>query len=265
MIGFRILRRARKVDAQVVAAVSRDSRRQRQRLDVPHERRRSAPAARCTRAGDGGPAFTVKTRPGDNLMVHKALDLAEPGDVIVVDAGGDLTNAIIGEIMSTYANARGIAGIVIDGAIRDADEIRANDFPVYAAGVTHRGPYKDGPGEINVPVAIDGMVIEPGDLVLGDGDGILCVPYDATAAVLAAASEKQKVEAREIGAAANGRAGSRVGRRTLAPARMRDVRANSNRRKYDAGDVAQVVIGAALLAVAAVARAQQAIPTGRSS
>jgi len=149
-----------------------------------------------------GPACTVKVFPGDNLMIHKALDLAEPGDVIVVDAGGDLTNALIGEIMSTYANARGIAGFVIDGAIRDADEIRGNDFPVYAAGVTHRGPYKDGPGEINVPVAIDGMVIEPGDLVLGDGDGILCVPYDATAAVLAAASEKQKVEAREIGAAA---------------------------------------------------------------
>jgi len=149
-----------------------------------------------------GPALTVKTRPGDNLMVHKALDLAERGDVIVVDAGGDLTNALIGEIMSTYAAARGIAGIVIDGAIRDADEIRANAFPVYAAGVTHRGPYKDGPGEINVPVAIDGMVIAPGDLVLGDGDGILCVPFDSTAAVLAAAQEKQKVEAREIGAAA---------------------------------------------------------------
>ena len=116
--------------------------------------------------------------------------------MIVVDAGGDLTNALIGEIMSTYARARGIAGMVIDGAIRDADEIRASDFPVYAAGVTHRGPYKDGPGEINVPIAIDGMVIEPGDLILGDGDGILCVPFDATAAVLAAAQEKQKLEAR---------------------------------------------------------------------
>ena len=145
-----------------------------------------------------GPAFTVKTRPGDNLMVHKALDLAEPGDVLVVDAGGDLTNAIIGEIMSGYANARGLAGMVINGAIRDADEIRAKPFPVFAAGVTHRGPYKDGPGEINVPVALGGMVIEPGDLVLGDGDGLLCVPYDATAAVYALASEKQKVEEREI-------------------------------------------------------------------
>ena len=202
MIGFRILRRARKVDERVVQ----------QFREIPVANvsdsmyRMSAGGARLRPMHKGGrmagPALTVKTRPGDNLMVHKALDLAERGDVIVVDAGGDLTNALIGEIMSTYAAARGIAGIVIDGAIRDADEIRANAFPVYAAGVTHRGPYKDGPGEINVPVAIDGMVIAPGDLVLGDGDGILCVPFDSTAAVLAAAQEKQKVEAREIGAAA---------------------------------------------------------------
>ena len=202
MIGFRILRRARKVDEKVVQ----------QFREIPVANvsdsmyRMSAGGARLRPMHKGGRmaglALTVKTRPGDNLMVHKALDLAERGDVIVVDAGGDLTNALIGEIMSTYAAARGIAGIVIDGAIRDADEIRANAFPVYAAGVTHRGPYKDGPGEINVPVAIDGMVIAPGDLVLGDGDGILCVPFDSTAAVLAAAQEKQKVEAREIGAAA---------------------------------------------------------------
>jgi regulator of RNase E activity RraA len=124
-----------------------------------------------------GPALTVKTRPGDNIMVHKALDLAEPGDVVVVDAGGDLTNAIIGEIMSAYAKQRGVAGIVINGAIRDADSIREGLFPVFAAGVTHRGPYKDGPGEINVPIAIDGMVIHPGTSLSG-GDG-LCVPYEA--------------------------------------------------------------------------------------
>ena len=202
MIGFRILGRGRKVDAGVVARfreipVANVS-------DSMH--RMSAGGARLRPMHRGGrmagPAFTVKTRPGDNLMVHKALDLADPGDVIVVDAGGDLTNALIGEIMSSYAHARGIAGMVIDGAIRDADEIRQSAFPVYAAGVTHRGPYKDGPGEINVPVAIDGMVIEPGDLVLGDGDGLLCVPFEATAAVLAAAQDKQKLEAREIEAAA---------------------------------------------------------------
>jgi len=149
-----------------------------------------------------GPALTVKCRPGDNLMIHKALTMAQPGDVIVVDAGGDLTNALFGEIMVATAVKIGVAGVVLNGAVRDSEEIGQGDFPLYAAGVTHRGPYKDGPGEINVPVAIDGMVIEPGDLILGDGDGILCVPFDATAAVLAAANEKVKVEARELGAAA---------------------------------------------------------------
>jgi regulator of RNase E activity RraA len=88
--------------------------------------------------GMAGPALTVKTRPGDNLMVHKALDLALPGDVVVVDAGGDLTNALIGELMVAYAASRKLGGIVINGAIRDYGVIREGDFPVYAAGVTHR-------------------------------------------------------------------------------------------------------------------------------
>jgi RraA family protein len=141
-----------------------------------------------------GPAFTVKTRPGDNLMVHKALDLAEPGDVIVVDGGGDLTNALIGEIMTGYAEQRGIAGIVIDGAVRDSAALRASRFPVFAAGITHRGPYKDGPGEINVPIALGGMVVEPGDLVLGDDDGLVCVPFDHVEAVWHAAHAKHVAE-----------------------------------------------------------------------
>ena len=146
----------------------------------------------------GGPALTVKSRPGDNLMIHKALDLAQPGDVIVVDAGGDLTSALIGELMVTYAISRGIAGFVINGAIRDLDVIGAGSFPVYAAGVTHRGPYKDGPGEINVPIAIDGMVIHPGDLIVGDADGVLCVPYGDLETVLAAATSKSAAEAKTL-------------------------------------------------------------------
>jgi hypothetical protein len=111
--------------------------------------------------------------------------------------------AVIGGILSFYGATIGLSGMVIDGAIRDVAEIRERSFPVYARGVNHRGPYKDGPGEINVPVAIDGMVIEPGDLIVGDGDGILCVPFDATDAVYALASEKVKVEARELAAAGN--------------------------------------------------------------
>lgn len=150
------------------------------------------------KGGMAGPALTVRTRPGDNLMVHKALDLAQPGDVIVVDAGGDLTNAIIGELMQSYAIRRGVGGVVINGAVRDVDALKAGTLPVYAAGVTHRGPYKDGPGEINVPVSIDGMVFEPGDLVIGDNDGILCIPFDHVDAVLDAATAKQSAEVVQI-------------------------------------------------------------------
>jgi RraA family protein len=145
-----------------------------------------------------GPALTVKTRPGDNLLTHKAMDLAEPGDVIVVDAGGDLTSAIIGEIMVKYMIHRKLGGVVINGAIRDAATLRQWDFPVYAAGVTHRGPYKDGPGEINVPIAIDGMVVEPGDLVLGDADGLLCIPFDHAEAIYAVAKKKHDEEEKTL-------------------------------------------------------------------
>jgi len=141
-----------------------------------------------------GPAFTVKTRPGDNLMVHKALDIASPGDVVVVDAGGDLTNSIVGEIMITYAMKRGLAGLVINGSIRDSDAVRHLTFPVYAAGVTHRGPMKSGPGEIGRAIALDGMVIEPGDLIIGDGDGVLCIPLDEVEEVYKAAAAKNKAE-----------------------------------------------------------------------
>src|SRR5205807_4535713 len=108
-----------------------------------------------------GPAYTVKTSPGDNLLVHKALDTARAGDVIVVDAGGILDNAIIGEMMMSRAKQRGVAGIVIWGAIRDSAEIGAGNYPVFAAGVTHRGPYKNGPGEINVPIMMGGMPVNP--------------------------------------------------------------------------------------------------------
>lgn len=134
-----------------------------------------------------GPAFTVRTAPGDNLLVHKALDMAQPGDVIVVDAGGHTGNAIVGELMAVHAKQRGIAGLVIWGAIRDSAEIATSDFPVYAAGVTHRGPYRNGPGEINVPVVIGAMPVAPGDIVVGDADGLVAVPQGEAERVLASA------------------------------------------------------------------------------
>ncbi|EAR68643.1 hypothetical protein B14911_03634 [Bacillus sp. NRRL B-14911] len=139
-----------------------------------------------------GTAVTVKTRPGDNLLVHKAIDLAEPGDVIVVDAGGDTTNAIVGEIMLRIAKRNGITGFIIDGAIRDTKAFAEGDFPVYAVGVTHRGPYKDGPGEINVPISIDGMCVNPGDLIIGDEDGIAVIPQENAEELL------YKVKAQEV-------------------------------------------------------------------
>ncbi|MDF2962827.1 MAG: L-lactate dehydrogenase LldD [Paenibacillus sp.] len=142
-----------------------------------------------------GVAVTVKTRPGDNLMVHKAIEIAEPGDVIVVDAGGDLTNSIVGEIMLRLAQRKQLAGFVIDGAIRDTGAFMNDDFPVYARGVTHRGPYKDGPGEINVPVSLNGMVIHPGDIILGDEDGLVTIPLGHAEQILQLVQEQQEREA----------------------------------------------------------------------
>lgn len=127
-----------------------------------------------------GTAFTVRSRVADNLMLHKALALAQPGDVIIVDAQGDTANAITGEIMMTQAWVNGLAGVVVDGAIRDAEAMKEIDMPVYAAGVTPKGPYKDGPGEINVPVCCGGVTVNPGDIIVGDADGIVVInPEDA--------------------------------------------------------------------------------------
>jgi regulator of RNase E activity RraA len=203
-IGFQVLKAARKVSADWVARYR----------EVPvanvsdSMHRMTAGGARLRpmhREGVlAGPALTVKARPGDNLMLHYAIDIAQPGDVIVVDAGGDLSNALIGEMMVAYAVKRGVAGIVINGAIRDAGSIGAGTFPLFAAGISHRGPYKDGPGEINVPIAIDGMVIEPGDLLIGDEDGLLCVPYDHVADVYHRAVAKHQAEHKQLEQIARG-------------------------------------------------------------
>ena len=204
MIGLRILKRERAVALELaerfravpVANVS----------DCMSRMSAGGARLRPMHAGGymAGPALTVKVRPGDNLLVHKALQMAVAGDVIVVDAGGDLTNAIIGEIMVGDAVRQKLGGMVIDGAVRDAHAIRSGSFPVFAAGVTHRGPYKDGPGEINVPISIDGMVIFPGDLIVGDDDGVLCVPFDHAETLLAAGIQKGLAETKMIAERANG-------------------------------------------------------------
>lgn len=136
-----------------------------------------------------GVAFTVRVPQGDNLMFHAAMDLAKPGDVIVIDAGGFTDRAIFGELMATYCKTRGIRGIVCDGAIRDRGGLAAMEgFAVYARAATPNGPYKNGPGEINVPVIIGGKLVRPGDIVVGDDDGVLFID-PAIAAELADATE----------------------------------------------------------------------------
>lgn len=199
-IGFRILNRERVASKELVDAFAK--------LPVANV---SDSMSRMTAAGPtlrpmhtsggmAGVALTVKARPGDNLMLHKAIDMAVPGDVIVVDAGGDLANALMGELMLAYAIKRGVVGFVLNGAIRDLDNFRETNLPTYAAGVTHRGPYKDGPGEINVPVAIDGMVIHPGDIVIGDSDGVLSVPIDGAEEILKATEAKSAAEITQMAA-----------------------------------------------------------------
>lgn len=134
-----------------------------------------------------GTALTVKTRPGDNLYIYKALTLIEPGHVLVIDAQGDSTNAVIGELIKLYAQQRGCVGFVVDGAIRDVASFE--DTPCYARSVVHCGPYKSGPGEINVPVSIGGMIINPGDIIVGDEDGLVAFSPDHAAQVLIKARE----------------------------------------------------------------------------
>ncbi len=131
-----------------------------------------------------GSAFTVRTRIADNLMVHKAIDMAKPGDVIVIDAEGNMNAAIFGDHMATMAMKKKFAGYVVDGCIRDVKEIEKMDFPVFAKGVNPRGPYKDGPGEINVPISCGGVVVRPGDIIVGDRDGVAVIPLEEAEIVL---------------------------------------------------------------------------------
>jgi RraA family protein len=152
-----------------------------------------------------GTAVTVRTRAGDNLAVLRAFEIMRPGDVLVIDADGDIANALVGGIMSFYAAAAGAAGMVIDGAIRDVAEIRERTFPIYARGVNHRGPYKDGPGAINVPVAVGGMAVCPGDIVVGDQDGLVVLTRDEAPLVIEKALVQHRKEEDTMQAIREGR------------------------------------------------------------
>lgn len=141
-----------------------------------------------------GPAYCVLTAPGDNRALHDALGLAEPGEVIVLSGGGYTDRALMGELMAGRAIARGIAGVVIDGAIRDAGDIAELKLPVYAKAVTPAGPYRNGPGRQQVPVAVGNVAVSPGDIVVGDDDGVVVIPRQELDEVLERAERKHEAE-----------------------------------------------------------------------
>jgi regulator of RNase E activity RraA len=151
-----------------------------------------------------GPALTVRTRPGDNLVVHKAVDLARPGEVLVVAAGGGTDRAILGGLLGAYAATKGLVALIVDGAVRDVTELGAAAPPVFATGVCHLGPYKDGPGEIRGPVSIAGLTVHDGDLVVADEDGVAVVPAAMALEVAAGAEQKARSEESERAAIAAG-------------------------------------------------------------
>ena len=151
-----------------------------------------------------GPAFTVEVRPGDNLMIHAALQLAQPGDVIVVDGKGDLSCALTGALMAAHAQKAGIAGFVIDAAVRDTDDCARGSFPIFAAGANPNGPLKNSGGRINWPVSLAGTTVNPGDLIVGDADGVVVVPRETAAAIVKGAQAKVDAENQRMAAIGRG-------------------------------------------------------------
>jgi len=151
-----------------------------------------------------GPALTVETAAGDNLMFHAALAQARPGDVIVVDGHGYQDRAICGEIMATQAKALGVAGFIVDAAVRDVQILAKGDFPVFSIGTHPLGPTKSGQGRINFPVTVGGIIVYPGDLIVGDADGVVAIGHDDIEHVLKLAITKLKNEEQRIKAIHNG-------------------------------------------------------------
>jgi len=151
-----------------------------------------------------GPAITVEVRPGDNLAIHAAMAIAQPGDVLVVDGKGDLSCALLGEIMATQAQASGIAGIIIDGAVRDADTLSKGTYPVFSAGLNPCGPTKSIPGRVNHAISVAGATVHPGDLVVADIDGVVVIPRDEVEQVIAQAKVKLETETRRLDAIRKG-------------------------------------------------------------
>jgi len=152
-----------------------------------------------------GVALTVKARAGDNLALHYALNIAQENDFIVVSNEGDTTRALIGMIMLSYIHKyKKIAGIVLDGPIRDIDEVKNLDFPVYATGSTPGGPYKEGPGEVNVPISCGEVSVDPGDIILADPDGVIVIPKRDAELVLKQSLDFQAKDAAKLSESGKG-------------------------------------------------------------
>ncbi len=149
---------------------------------------RIAPVSSSMRVA--GPAFTVEVRPGDNLMIHAAIAMARPGDVLVIDGKADRTCALMGSIMMNTCKQLGLAGVVIDAAVRDTEELAALGFPVFAVGANPNGPTKFVPGRINWPISCGGTAVRPGDLVVGDADGVVIVEMEKAESLLGLAAKK---------------------------------------------------------------------------
>ena len=137
-----------------------------------------------------GPAFTVEVRAGDNLMIHAAMALAQPGDVLVIDGKGDTTCALMGSIMLNACKVLQLGGVVIDAAIRDTEELRELGFPVFAVGASPNGPTKFVPGRINWPISCGGIAIAPGDLIVGDADGVVAIEREKAGSLFELAARK---------------------------------------------------------------------------
>ena len=190
--GFRVRQTITRATSETIARLSRFP--SSDVSDVLNRMFTLDPAIRCLTGNItlAGPAVTVKVFPGDNLMLHKSLDVAEPGDVVVVDTCGSHRNAVFGDLLANKGKHRGIAGYIIDGYVRDIDGILETDLPVFARGVTSLGPLHRGPGEVNFPVSCGGVVVSPGDVMVADSDGIVVV-QNGFSARAAAALEAQEV------------------------------------------------------------------------
>ena len=192
-VSFDVVQQAAGFQAAILADVAGRRGTMHARVAPVHERMQLA-----------GPAFTVEVRPGDNLMIHAAIALAQPGDILVIDGKGDQTAALMGTLMMSACKKLRLGGVIVDGAIRDKLELLELDFPVFSAGFNPAGPTKFVPGRINHPISCGGTVVNPGDLVVGDADGVVVIERAKAPAMMALAVKKVADEAARIEAIARG-------------------------------------------------------------